>query len=343
MLSKKIGFLSLAVLFLASCLITFAFSWTSTKSIVLYYGAEGKEIRTTAKTVGQFLTEEGVVVGEQDMVFPDVEEEIKENLAILVQKAVPVTIKLGGQPDRVVWTTSQSVEGVLRENGYTPNEFDLVSPDLNQPIEADQRIEVTYVSYGLVEKSQELKFKTVRKADNSLVKGTEKVVHPGEPGEELLSYRATYYNGELVDLDHLRTEVIDEPEEEVVHYGTIDAVTVGGFSFVPKKVLKNVKLTAYSAAEVIAGKGPDHPRYGYTATGVRAKDNHTIAVDPDLIPLGWWVYIDGYGLYKAEDTGGAVKGKKIDVYIEDLEAVKKFGVKRNKTVYVIGPNKPKSN
>lgn len=343
MLSKKIGFLLLAALFIGSCLVTFAFSWKATYEVTLYYGDESSEMRTTAKTVADFLTEAGIVVGDQDLIWPEQEAKINDGITILVKKAVPVTVKLGKQPDQFIWTTSSSVEGALRELGYIPNDMDIVTPNLNQPIEADQRIEVIEVSYGIVEKPQELKYRTVRKADDSLVAGTEKVVHAGELGEELLLYRGTYYNGELVDLDYMRTELVEEPTEEIVHYGTIEPVSIGGYSFVPKKVLKNVKLTAYSVQENISGKGPDHPQYGITRSGTKVKDNHTIAVDPDLIPLGWWVYIEGYGLYKAEDTGGAIKGKKIDIYIDDLDAVKKFGVKRNKTVYVIGPNKPSSN
>ncbi len=343
MLSKKIGFLLLSVLFIGSSLTTFAFSWKATNEVILYYGDERSEIRTNAKTVTEFFTEAGIVIGEHDLVWPEQEAEIEDGLTILVKKVIPVTVKLGQQPDRKIWTNSSSVEGALRELGYIPNDMDIVTPNLNQPIKADQRIEVVQVSYGLIEKPQELKYQTVRKADDSLVKGIEKVIHAGELGEELHLYKGTYYNGELVDLDFMRTELIEEPTEEVVHYGTIEPVTIGGYTFVPKKVLKNVRLTAYSVHEIISGKGPDHPAYGITRSGAKVQENHTIAVDPDLIPLGWWVYIEGYGLYKAEDTGGAIKGKKIDIYIEDLEIVNKFGVKRNKTVYVIGPDKPKSN
>lgn len=343
MLSKKMGVTALAVLFVISGILTFALLWNATTTVTLLHGVERIEKSTKAKTVAEVLAEEGIVVGEHDLIWPEIDAEITEGLTILYKQAIPVTVKIGQQTDQLLWTTSQSVMGALREAGYVYNDHDIVTPDVTQSINKDQRIEVTKVSYGLVQKSRELKYDTVRIADDSLVKGTEKVINHGEPGEEVHTYVATYYNGKVVELDHVGTEVVEEPEEQIVHYGTLEPVSVGGYTFIPKKVLKNVKLTAYSLHELHGGKGPDHPLYGITRSGARVQEDHTIAVDPKLIPLGWWVYIDGYGLYKAEDTGGAIKGKIIDIYIEDLQAALDFGVKRNKTVYVVGPNKPSSN
>lgn len=98
-------------------------------------------------------------------------------------------------------------------------------------------------------------------------------------------------------------------------------------------------LTAYTAGYESTGKTPSHPAYGITASGAKVKENHTIAVDPDVIPLGSLVYIEGIGLRKAEDTGSAIKGHKIDIYIPDLEEALAFGVKENVRVFVLGPDK----
>jgi 3D (Asp-Asp-Asp) domain-containing protein len=110
-----------------------------------------------------------------------------------------------------------------------------------------------------------------------------------------------------------------------------------------KQILKNVKLTAYSAGVESTGKGEDHPAYGKTYTGTTVTEGRTIAVDPKVIPLGWWVYIEGLGLRRAEDIGSAVKGQKIDVYFESHAYANKFGTKQGYTVYVIGPKKPAEN
>lgn len=94
------------------------------------------------------------------------------------------------------------------------------------------------------------------------------------------------------------------------------------------------QLTAYGPGFESTGKRPGDPGYGITATGKRAKPRHTIAVDPHLIPLGSLVYIDGVGYRVAEDVGGAIKGRHIDVYFPSDEDAKIFGVKRHVKVYV---------
>jgi hypothetical protein len=67
-----------------------------------------------------------------------------------------------------------------------------------------------------------------------------------------------------------------------------------------------------------------------TKSGNKAKINHTIAVDPTVIPLGTKVKIDNQ-IYVAEDIGGAVKGDVIDVWVETEN--KNFG-RKYKEVFI---------
>lgn len=97
----------------------------------------------------------------------------------------------------------------------------------------------------------------------------------------------------------------------------------------------NATLTAYTAGYESTGKTPSHPAYGITSSGTKVKEGRTIAVDPNVIPIGSIVYIEGVGLRRAEDTGSAIKGARIDVYIPELEEALEFGVKENVKVYVL--------
>lgn len=96
-------------------------------------------------------------------------------------------------------------------------------------------------------------------------------------------------------------------------------------------------LTAYTAGPESTGKEPGDPGYGITASGTRVQDGRTIAVDPRKIPLGSRVYIEGIGYRVAEDTGGAIQGNRIDVYMSNLQDAIRFGVKKGVKVYVLAP------
>lgn len=78
--------------------------------------------------------------------------------------------------------------------------------------------------------------------------------------------------------------------------------------------------------------------HGITASGLKPVRNpdgiSTIAVDPNVIPLGTKVYVSGYGLAIAADTGGAIKGNIIDVFLNTNEECISWG-RRNVTVQIL--------
>jgi 3D (Asp-Asp-Asp) domain-containing protein len=92
-------------------------------------------------------------------------------------------------------------------------------------------------------------------------------------------------------------------------------------------------LTAYCSCARCCGKWSS----GKTASGVKAKSNHTIAVDKKVIPLGSKVVINGIE-YTAEDTGGGVKGKHIDIFFDSHSDALDFGRQKAK-VYIKKPPK----
>ncbi|MGI6204817.1 MAG: 3D domain-containing protein [Anaerovoracaceae bacterium] len=114
----------------------------------------------------------------------------------------------------------------------------------------------------------------------------------------------------------------------VVKTGTSATKSVS--SAVPKyKAVKNslrirkklrVNTTAYTGG-------------GITASGKRAAVGR-VAVDPRVIKLGTWLYIPGYGVCQACDTGGAIKGKKIDVYLNSRSACRSWG-RRYKNICIL--------
>ena len=104
--------------------------------------------------------------------------------------------------------------------------------------------------------------------------------------------------------------VIEVEVKEIVKEPEIERVSLGEY-----------RITAYCACEVCCPGTSD----GITATGTKATEGRTIAVDPDVIPLGSIVEINGVE-YVAEDVGGAIKGDRIDLYFNSHEDALEWGV-----------------
>jgi 3D (Asp-Asp-Asp) domain-containing protein len=76
--------------------------------------------------------------------------------------------------------------------------------------------------------------------------------------------------------------------------------------------------------------------HGITYSGVPAKANHTVAVDPRVVPLGAWLYIEDLGWYRAEDTGNMIIGKRLDICVETRDEAMQWG-KRKRQVWFLSP------
>lgn len=85
----------------------------------------------------------------------------------------------------------------------------------------------------------------------------------------------------------------------------------------PPKPLGEFTITYYDCGVSSCGKSKSNPAYGITKSGARVMEGVTVAVDPKVIPLGTYLYIEGVGYRVAQDTGSAVKGNTIDVYVDE--------------------------
>jgi 3D (Asp-Asp-Asp) domain-containing protein len=97
--------------------------------------------------------------------------------------------------------------------------------------------------------------------------------------------------------------------------------------------------TAYDLSFNSCGKNPGDPYYGVAASGMRISRG-IVAVDPRVIPMGSKLYIESldswpdYGFAIAGDKGGAIKGNKVDLFMESSSEVRQFG-RRKVNVYIL--------
>lgn len=111
----------------------------------------------------------------------------------------------------------------------------------------------------------------------------------------------------------------------------VDELHVAGDGAIPyKRFAGKFTATFYCDCPICVGNKPEVR----TSTGHIPHANRTIAVDTSIIPLHSIVYIKGLGFFVAEDTGSAIKGKRIDVYVNDHEQAKRLG-RKTVEVYIL--------
>lgn len=94
-----------------------------------------------------------------------------------------------------------------------------------------------------------------------------------------------------------------------------------------------MELTAYSNHFASTGKHPGDKGYGITASG-EATRHGIVAADWNVLPENSVVFIEGVGIFEVKDTGGAIKGNRIDIYMEKEKDAINFGRQWRK-VYIL--------
>lgn len=135
-----------------------------------------------------------------------------------------------------------------------------------------------------------------------------------------------FYDGDLLIGSYTQMRTVKYPTNAFTTIGTGKNLVVTPAGVFRYTSVIHVEATAYSAEQPNLSN--------YSAMGVRVRHG-IVAVDPQVIPLGTYLYIPGYGLALAADTGGAIRGEKIDLAFETIQEALIFGRQFDVRVYVL--------
>lgn len=166
--------------------------------------------------------------------------------------------------------------------------------------------------------------------DKDLEYGEEKVIQQGVLGEKKVTYLVTFWQEEIIDRQPIKTEVTNPKPEKIavgkkVVWKEASMPDVGKIKYWRKMT---VWATKYDANCIGCT--------GRTYSGTQVKKG-VCAVDPKVITMGDYFYVEGYGLCKAEDIGGAIKGNKIDLGYENAKTAP--WTTRYTNIYLLTPPK----
>lgn len=279
------------------------------------------EHETAAATVGAFLLERGITVGPHDYVRPAADTPISDGMTIEYAAAIPVTL-ISGSTRKEMLTIANSVGAFLEEQHVQLGRFDRVTPALADPIGANEQIRITRIAKWTSSQRRKFAPHTIHEIDFALKPGETKVVTKGRAGERLTMVRFTQTDGKL-DKRIVVSRVVRRSQPRIVAEGV---GTYAAFADFAKRGLQKTSYIAAGALDMVATAYTADCAgcSGYTASGYRA-GRGIVAVDPRVIPLGTKLYIPGYGFAVAGDTGGAIRGDRIDLGFDSLSDAIQFG------------------
>ena len=297
--------------------------------IVVYEGAAQYTIYTTAQTVGEALRRSNVTLYLGDRVLPSLGNAVTANLSVYIQRSVPVFMQFDG---RAVKTRTQgdTVADALSDLGIVLTGLDRVEPSLETRLYNNLKIVVTRVNEDVVVEEEIAPYETVYVADPALPLDNQRVLSNGAEGITRSRYRIRYENGEPISRVLEDTWLAQEPADRRIAYGQkIEALTERMSDGSVITYWRKIRMLATSYSPASAGGNR-------TRTGdvVRAG---VVAVDPRLIPLRSQVYVPGYGIGDALDTGGGILSRRIDLAYSNESFV---SVRRWVDVYLLWPPPP---
>jgi 3D (Asp-Asp-Asp) domain-containing protein len=165
---------------------------------------------------------------------------------------------------------------------------------------------------------------TIRQPDSTLEKCVEKVTQEAQDGTKTVTVNVSFADGVEVSAKPISEKITEAAKPQIINVGTRDTVETSRGA---------MRFSRTQMMEASAYLPTDGSNSGITATGIPAR-NGIVAVDPNVIPLGTRLYVQGYGVALAADVGGAINGNRIDLCMEDYNDAMRFG-RRSVKVYIL--------
>ena len=345
LLTKKnfllVGMSILALVFFCTTMTFFQTAHAETTTFVITDGEQVLVHTTYTTDPAEALNEAGITLAEDDIYETKATD---EGFDITIIRGMDITVDVCGEAQTVL-SYGETVQELLDRSGITPLETSSISAEPDAQVEDGMIIVITDTVIAEEAYTLTVPFETTYQDTANLPEGKEVVLTAGVNGEKLCTAEVTYTNGVESDRKLVSEEVSTEPVTQVVARGTGNGKSSGsrkpvigdGVIITPEgDVLTYTHVDTYKATSYCrTDEGGE-----VTSTGTKTRVG-VVAVDPRLIPYGTRMYIvtkDGsyvYGVSTAEDCGGDIKNKRLDLFYESYSEAIAFGV-RDCYVYFLG-------
>ncbi|MGM0397341.1 MAG: 3D domain-containing protein [Bacillota bacterium] len=305
--------------------------------ITLHVEDETIQMVSYSATVEDLLIDEEIEIDKNTLVEPGLDTLLTKDLKITVKN--PKTYTIVHKDDVMEFTSySTKVEEILEDADINIGPKDFSTPAMYTDVEPGTTITFFQVEDKLRVENTSIPFETKVINNIRLDKGISDTLQEGNDGFKRSHIKDIYINGELSSSVIVLDTIVSEPVSQVIEKGANNMIATsrGDVRFKEAMIMN---ASAYDLSFGSTGKRPGDSGFGITASGTTARPG-TVAVDPRVIPLGTRLYVESldgtrdYGFAIAEDTGGAIKGSKIDLFFNSSTDAWNFG-RRNVKVYIL--------
>ncbi len=308
-----------------------------TRAVPVTLHEDGRTVSftTAAPTVGRALEELGLALYWADRVRPDLGQPVSAGMHIYVERSRPVTVRVDGKTIRTR-THRSRVGEVLADLGIVLVGQDYTDLPPETPLGEETVVQVIRVEEAFLVQQEPIPYSVRWQPDPELEIDYRRLIQEGAAGILQRRWRVRYENGGEVARALEDEYVLLPPTEKIVGYGTKIIVRQLETPEGPVEYWRVIRMLATSYSASTAGVPKTSPYYGRTRLGLPMQRG-IVAVDPRVIPLRSRVYVPGYGIGLAADTGGAIKGRRIDLGYNDDDLVLWY---RWVDVYILTPVPP---
>lgn len=220
-------------------------------------------------------------------------------------------------------TFAETVSDMFEHQGIKIRSLDMVNEPLDSRLHDGERIQINRMATKVSTKRHSVAFQTEVRKSSDLNRGDKRVLTHGVEGISEVKTTEYYLNGRKLR-SAVSKSMVKQPVAQVVEIGTKEPTyRLSSRSENPLASASSRRIVVVATAYVAGGT---------TSSGHVARPG-VIAVDPSVIALGSKVYIPGIGTMTASDTGGSIRGNRIDICLATRSQAVAFG-RRTVTVYV---------
>lgn len=299
-------------------MVPFLMGFDISQQVTVHYDGQTKELRTNATKPQKVLEEAGITLEAGDGWQMQGSKRVKDGSVIEVLRGKPFYVIRGDET--IEYKSYRATVGEALKDLKIPHKHDSVYPGLHTPLTANMQVYVLKENEELHFSEASLEVPVKYEEDYNLNFGTESVAHEGKEGTaKVVSKRVKNSDGSH-SVQELTRHVLVEPETKIIRKGMAMSVyTPEGYKRYTRKI------SAHASAYVATGNR--------TAIGIVPYEG-IVAVDPRMIPMYTKMYIPGYGIAMAGDTGGDMVGHRIDLFFNDYHRAIQWG-RRDVDIYIL--------